>query len=63
MQINETKVNNLFKVQASSILPEKLLTQTVLIEKPKFSEKTKVLSFPPRQVLFPFFTKHLPLSH
>lgn len=50
MENNETKVSNLFKVQASSIFPKKLLTQTILIEKPKFNEKTKVLSFPPCQV-------------
>jgi hypothetical protein len=45
---NETKMSNLFKVQALGILLEKLLTQTILIEKPKLSEKTKGLSFPPR---------------
>jgi hypothetical protein len=50
MENNETKVNNLFKVQALSILLEKLLTQTILIEKLKFSEKTKVFNFPPHHV-------------
>jgi hypothetical protein len=47
---NETKVNSLLKIQSSSIFLKKLLTQTILIEKPKFNEKTKVFSFPPRQV-------------
>jgi hypothetical protein len=47
-------VISLLKIQASSILLEKFLTQTVLIEKPKFSEKTKVLIFPPCQVFISF---------